>query len=301
MGRAIRSVLAQTHKKIELIIVDDGSTDDTRRIVSGFADDRIRYLRHAHNQGQNPALNAGVRAAKGQYVAFLDSDDEWLPEFLERVLWVFQEDQNLGAVYTQAWVSRGDDTLVEGYRFSLRGSIYREALAQGYLSYMITIVVKRDYLERLGSSPFDTEFVVCQDNDFCFRIAKLCRVGLVSEPLAIIHDDGGKDRLISNRVAYAEGWRMLIEKYKADILSECGAGVLATHYLKGVKYYLNAKQMESARQWAALAYRLKPASLSLMYMMFTSLPDWIALGFWEWLREAWGLVSRVRRTWRRTK
>jgi glycosyltransferase involved in cell wall biosynthesis len=76
LGRAIDSVLAQIFTDFELIIVDDGSVDNTRQLVLGYADQRIRYLRHERNQGANAARNTGVRAATGKYVAFLDSDDE---------------------------------------------------------------------------------------------------------------------------------------------------------------------------------------------------------------------------------
>jgi GT2 family glycosyltransferase len=82
---------------------------------------------------------------------------------------------------------------------SLRGYIYREALAQGYVSHMITIVVKRECFDRIGL--FDLDFVVCDDDEFCLRLAKENRLGLVPEALAIIHDDGGEARLISNRVS----------------------------------------------------------------------------------------------------
>jgi len=78
VGRAIRSVLNQTYQDFEIIVVDDCSTDNTEEIVKGFNDHRIRYMRHDRNRGGSAARNTGIKASQGKYIAFLDSDDEWL-------------------------------------------------------------------------------------------------------------------------------------------------------------------------------------------------------------------------------
>lgn len=89
IGRAIDSVLRQTEQAVELIIVDDGSTDDTEAVIQSRSDPRIRYLRHAPNRGGNYARNRGIEAALAPIVSFLDSDDEFLPEKASRVLEFF--------------------------------------------------------------------------------------------------------------------------------------------------------------------------------------------------------------------
>ena len=90
VGRAIRSVLNQTYQDFEIIVVDDGSTDNTEEVVKSFNDPRIRYIRHEKNRGGSAACNTGIRAARGEYIAFQDSDDEWLPEKLEKQMQVFE-------------------------------------------------------------------------------------------------------------------------------------------------------------------------------------------------------------------
>ena len=297
LGRAIDSVLAQTFTDFELIIVDDGSVDNTRQLVLDYADQRIRYVWHERNQGQNAALNSGVLAAGGKYVAFLDSDDEWLPEFLGKVLHVFEKDNNLGAVYTRAGSIQPDGTLKGSYAFHLQGYIYREALAQGYVSHMITIVVKRECFDRIGL--FDLDFVVCQDNEFCLRLAKEYCLGLVPEALAIIHTDSSEVRLISNRVAYAEGWRKLIAKFETDILAECGKGVLATHYLRGCKHYLEAAKAEPARSWAFHSFQLKPSLRSLAFVVLTKLPGGLSPRVWTGIVRARSKAGGIKRIVRR--
>jgi glycosyltransferase involved in cell wall biosynthesis len=93
VGRAIRSVLAQTFQDWELIVVDDGSSDNTEEVVCSFQDPRICYISHEVNRGGSAARNTGIKVARGEYVSFLDSDDEWLPEKLEKQLACFRNTQ----------------------------------------------------------------------------------------------------------------------------------------------------------------------------------------------------------------
>src|SRR5215218_7102231 len=79
LGRSIRSVLAQCYEDFEVIVVDDGSTDDTAEVVAGFRDARVSYVRLARNTGAGAARNVGIRLARGGFLAFQDSDDEWMP------------------------------------------------------------------------------------------------------------------------------------------------------------------------------------------------------------------------------
>src|SRR5215468_5764628 len=89
VARAINSVLVQTCQDFEIIVVDDASTDDTAAAVASIRDSRVRSIRHDRNRGGSAARNTGIEAAGAPLVAFLDSDDEWLPSKLERQLAVF--------------------------------------------------------------------------------------------------------------------------------------------------------------------------------------------------------------------
>ena len=91
ISRAIHSVQAQSYKHWELLIVDDASNDDTAKIISNIADSRIQYIRHETNQGAAAARNTALAQAKGEYIAFLDSDDEWIPAKLEKQVIYFEQ------------------------------------------------------------------------------------------------------------------------------------------------------------------------------------------------------------------
>lgn len=91
LRRAIQSVLDQTYQDFEIIVVDDASTDDTEAVVKGFADERIRYVRHSENRGEAASRNTGIRLAKGEYIAGHDDDDVWLPPKLEKQVKAFEK------------------------------------------------------------------------------------------------------------------------------------------------------------------------------------------------------------------
>ena len=101
----IDSVLRQTFGDLELIVIDDGSTDDTRRVLQDRYGTRIRYV-YQENQGESAARNHGIALAGGEYVAFVDSDDLWHPQKLERQVEVFEADPGIGLGSTQAyWIN----------------------------------------------------------------------------------------------------------------------------------------------------------------------------------------------------
>jgi glycosyltransferase involved in cell wall biosynthesis len=274
IGRAIKSVINQSFEDYELIIIDDGSEDDTEEVVRRFNDKRIKYIKSKTNEGQNPSLNRGVNHASGGYIAFLDSDDEWLPEYLNKSIIAFNNNPSVGAVYSKAGSYAPDGEFHEGFQFQLEGDIYKEALAQGYLAYMITIVVKKEIIDLLLPQPFDPSFVYGQDDDFCFRVAKICRIALVSEPLAIIHNDGdhqGGEQSISKRYdLIAEGQHQLLSKYEDDILQYCGSEVLARKYLSVGKGYLRAGKLEKARPLFYSSYKIKKSLLPIIWIIYSS-------------------------------
>jgi glycosyltransferase involved in cell wall biosynthesis len=101
LARAVKSVLNQTYQNFELIIVDDASTDNTEEVVGSFNDERIKYVRHEKNKGEAVARNTGIKAARGEYIASHDSDDEWLHEKLAKRIRAFENcSPEIGVVYT---------------------------------------------------------------------------------------------------------------------------------------------------------------------------------------------------------
>ncbi|HEY5957340.1 MAG TPA: glycosyltransferase family A protein, partial [Polyangiaceae bacterium] len=100
---AIDSIIAQTFRDYEIIVVDDGSTDGTREALPARYGERIRYLWQT-NQGESAARNHALSLAMGQYIAFLDSDDLWLPDKLTKQVALLEQRQDIGAAFCQAWI-----------------------------------------------------------------------------------------------------------------------------------------------------------------------------------------------------
>ena len=161
IGRAIQSVLNQTYRDFEIIVVDDGSADNTEEVVKSFYDKRIKYIKHKKNKGAAATRNTGIKAARGKYIAFQDSDDEWLPEKLEKQMKVFENaPAKVGVVYTDMWrIMRNK----RKYYFSSPmitpedGIIYKQALDYKVMNIGIqTALIKREVFEKVGM--FDEKF-----------------------------------------------------------------------------------------------------------------------------------------------
>jgi len=169
---AIDSLLAQTYPTFELIVVDDGSEDDTRERIGTYADSRIHYL-YQHHQGISASLNRGLHAARGRYIARLDSDDIWLPEMLEVQIATLEE-EGVGVVYARAQgmdhKGRPNDDLrglpprYPGYTL--------ESLLYGDMTCNITVVARRDCLEAAGV--YDETLEVNEDWHMWLRVALHC-------------------------------------------------------------------------------------------------------------------------------
>jgi glycosyltransferase involved in cell wall biosynthesis len=183
--KAIQSVINQTYKNWELIIVDDGSTDQTRQIVEEFQkkDSRIKYF-FQNNKGQGAARNLGIKNASGNYIAFLDSDDEFFENKLERVISHFEKDKNIGFIYTDAIII--GDYLYKKRRSEIvtpySGGIYIKLLFNNFITTS-TVIVKREVLQNCGL--FDESDLLrnFEDYDLWLRIAKKYKIEYIPEVL----------------------------------------------------------------------------------------------------------------------
>jgi glycosyltransferase involved in cell wall biosynthesis len=183
LGRSIKSVLGQTYKDFEIIVVDDASTDNTEEVVQSIRDPRIRYLRHEKNRGGSAARNTGIRAAWGQYIAFQDSDDEWLPEKLEKQMEVLAAaPPEVGIVYTAFWRIRSDNKeYIPGPEIQLKeGRVHRELLKGNFVTTQ-AVLVKRECFQKAGM--FDETLPRFQDWELFIRMAKHYEFRYVPEAL----------------------------------------------------------------------------------------------------------------------
>ena len=192
---AIESVLDQTCPAAEIIVVDDGSTDDTGRVVEYFGE-RVRYLKQT-NAGVSAARNAGIEVSSGDLIAFLDADDTWLPEKIEKQVARFVEDDQIGLVH--CGLREFDNVTGETIAMYLEGG-------EGWVAEELalrenpiisgpggSIIVKRRVFDDVGR--FDTRLKVGEDWEFCLRVAMKFKVGFVREPLVNCRNHGNNAHL----------------------------------------------------------------------------------------------------------
>lgn len=178
---AINSVLEQTYKDCEVIVIDDGSTDNTKEIISRYGD-KVRYF-YQQRGGAGSARNYGVSVSQGTYLAFLDSDDIWMKNKLEMQMEIIKNNPELILVYSDCIVTK-NGTLVAYYSNWFKpklGSVY-EDLIKGPFIPNLTVVVKKSIVLQVGG--FDERLKMSQDYDLYLRVCMKGPVGYVSDQLA---------------------------------------------------------------------------------------------------------------------
>ncbi len=192
LPRAIQSVLAQTYADLELIVVDDGSSDGTEAFVRGLQDPRLVYLRREQPSGVSAARNFGIAAARGELLAFQDSDDEWLLHKLKAQVDLLDKlgDEFAlvgstvmrytgGPVTTVSWPLAGEGPEVDPQR-----------LIGDFIAYIQSALVRRRCIEHAGG--FDAAMKVCEDWELCLRLVKnRYRLATVPELLVITYETAG--------------------------------------------------------------------------------------------------------------
>jgi glycosyltransferase involved in cell wall biosynthesis len=185
-ARAVRSALAQTYSPLELIVVDDGSTDGTAEAIANEFGDSVIVLRQ-RNSGVSAARNAGMVRARGQYIAFLDSDDLWEPSKLDQQVDWLERHPDFGMVLCNIAV-RGVDGANAGVidrrpRLPRDGAILVDVIRNPSL-VPSTVLIRRQVYEKLGG--FDPQLRTAEDLDFHMRVASSFQIGLLQQPLVTI-------------------------------------------------------------------------------------------------------------------
>jgi glycosyltransferase involved in cell wall biosynthesis len=216
---AINSVLNQTFKDFEMLIVDDASKDNTEEVVKTFTDGRIRYIKifPEDSKGGNHARNVGIKEAKGEFIAFLDDDDEWLPEKLEKQFEVFGKDEKIGLVYTGFKFIYENEWQKIHLAHPKRGNLSKDIMIRNYFGPLSVLMVKKKILEEAGL--FDIEMPARQDYDIYVRLCQICEVDFVREPLLKYHHRTNIKRITGNLKKYEKANSLINEKYKNLILA----------------------------------------------------------------------------------
>src|SRR5215831_8324331 len=259
---AISSVLSQTYRDYEILVVDDGSSDSTPRILKRLTqeDARIKYLQHPANRGAQAARNTGIRAAEGRWIAFLDSDDRWLPESLTARLGVALQSRK-EVIHSECLVLTTDaETRLYGTP-PLAGRVYKTLLAKPGPMFQ-SLLVSKESLVRIGY--LDESIPAYQEWDTAIRLARHYEFEFVREP-TFIYDCRGSDTISKNHVREAIGYERVFTKHCWQVARHLGVGAVVAHYQTAAWLYRRAQDNENARRCLKQAFLCWPFRLPTIY------------------------------------
>lgn len=223
--RALKSILAQTYENLEIFVVDDSPADypfrdEVAATVKQYENTGVRYIPHSRNMGACAARNTGLEAAAGTYIGYLDDDDEWLPEKIEKQVAVFEKgDENLGLVYNCDIVQNEElGEIIYGKGYPLHGSVFQELLKKGNVIGGTSIPLMRtSALKEIGG--FDISLKATQDYDVWLRIAEKYTIEFIDEHLNryYIHKEG---QITSNPENRLSARLHMIRKYEQYFLAD---------------------------------------------------------------------------------
>jgi glycosyltransferase involved in cell wall biosynthesis len=265
----VESVLGQTYRDFELIVVDDGSTDNTREAMERFGD-QIQYV-YKENGGACSTRNMGIGMARGEYVACLDCDDLWLPEKLQRSVEALDAHSDWGLVFNHCYLidAAGEIVGLTNYKFKLQNP-YRELLHDNFIGSP-TILMRRSCLDQVGL--YDENIFIPADWDLWIRIAAEYSIGYLDEPLS-------KYRMASRYTlrhieqSIEENLYVLDKHFARDssLSAREKEVILSRFYVEHGKLYREAAELAKARSKLKAAIRLNPrfwpsyAHLGLSYL-----------------------------------
>jgi glycosyltransferase involved in cell wall biosynthesis len=253
---AIESALGQTHQNLEIIVVDDGSTDETDRVMERYASNlKVRYFKHPTNRGIPGARNTGIRHARGDYIAFLDSDDIWLPEKVELQLQVFSQDvtQEIGVVWSDIYViDRSGST--RACRVNVPRELDVRQLFRRNFIIAGTAMIRRSCLDRVGL--LDEELRGGSDDyDFWLRLAPHFKFRYVPARLARVRLHGGNYSSVERQIR--ENFVITDKAVAAnpELATLRSAKLARLHYVLGLHYFEAGNNRKARNElWQAIRW-----------------------------------------------
>ncbi|MFC7114604.1 glycosyltransferase family 2 protein [Natronoarchaeum sp. GCM10025703] len=255
ISRAIDSVINQSFSDLELLVVDDNSSDNTSELMSQYGD-KVNYICHDTNRGAPAARNTGIEAADGDFIAFIDSDDKWDCEKLERQVTRFREcSPQVGVVYTGYYVKH-DGAVEIGEVPSKRGDLYKEQLKKDWINPTSTVMVRSSCFDKVDG--FNEDLSARQDYELWIRISRDYDFDYIVDPLVTMYIEND-NRITSNVEPRMEAHKQVLEYIQEDINS------LPWHERRksfAVQYFTVGRFLQSHRRFKdAISYYLKSIML----------------------------------------
>lgn len=254
IGDSVTSVLNQTFQDFEIIIVNDGSTDETEKSVSEFSDTRIKLISHESNKGAAAARNTGIIASQGNLIAFLDSDDRWLPEKLQIQIDYLKISPENGSCSTGYYKYQSPIGFIASYPINLESDCLKHLLTTMDLSFGTTLLVRKDCFEKTGL--FDANFPRHEDWDWVLRYIKYYKHHVIQQPLVEIVRSSGVD---PEKIEKAN--MLLLEKHRDQFYqfgNRYGRRVESKRWIEVAQAYFKARKTGKGIKFLWKAFKLDP-------------------------------------------
>ncbi|MCW4005058.1 MAG: glycosyltransferase family 2 protein [Candidatus Bathyarchaeota archaeon] len=268
LPRAINSVLSQSYPNFELIVVDDCSTDSTKAVIDSFDDERLRYIRHEKNQGAVCARNTGIKAAKGEYIAFQDSDDEWLPEKLRVQVSAFAcVSLEVGVVYTSFWSICGGDQMVcypclDEVK-QTEGDVHCSMLRKNFVGTP-TALVRKECFDVVG---LFEDLPCLQEWALWLKLSQRYHFKYVKEPL--VNAYAQPDSISRKTASLITARKYLLNKYYDEISKT--PKLLSRHFFEIGTYLCLNGEINEGKNYFFKAVKAYPFDSKLLFSTFFSL------------------------------
>lgn len=273
--RAMTSVLNQTYQNVEIIVVSDGSTDNTKEVVNRYQKkyENIQFIEINPGKGANNARNRGIEASNGSYVAFLDDDDEWSTKKLELQLDVFKSDDKIGLVYTGINVIYVKENLTYYSLSGQKGDLKKEILLKNVIGATPSVMVKREILEKSGY--FDVEMPAKQDYDLWIRICQVTHVGFVDEPLVNYYNYSGEKQISLSTEKHETAIEIIDKKYQ-NLFKELSESELkkqrSNYNISIANIALRNNNKKLGWKYSIRAFKYNPNVKNLIYILSVPVP-----------------------------
>jgi len=264
--RAVKSVLSQTLKDLEAIVVDDGIEKRAEEAIKKINDERIVYIKHETNRGAAAARNTGIKAARAPYVAFLDDDDEYLPEKMEKQLSALEKIADEAAFVFSPVINYYEESgrsVVQPIKESGLNDFYELALAHRIRILTPSFLAKKEALDAIGG--FDEKYPSNQEWDLTIRLTKKFKGFCLNEPLVKVHLHQG-EHINTNSGRRIRGREMIISNHFQEL--EKRPKILAKHYFELAIICRDAGERKKAAGYFALAFRLDKTNLRYLFHLF---------------------------------
>ncbi len=299
LPRAIKSIQDQTRPVDEIIIVSDGSTDNTDEVVNSFAgrDDRIRLISYHPGHNGNYARNKGLEMATGDFIAFLDDDDEWLPRKTELQMEIFEKEPDVGLVYSSQNCIYTDSGITYQTQPMYRGDLSKRIFIRGEMGTPSQVMVRRSVLDKTG--PFDLELGALQDYDLWIRCCLITKVDFVPEPCINYYNSTSANQVSANTEKYIHARLYIREKYRNEIAKfgedfETKIDALVENRI--AERCLRNGQRKEARRHAAKAWKIRHTKVSAMLMAASLFPYSTVVKVRSMIKSR-GLYWRIKKMW----